>query len=242
MTPRVWINPRRDTVATAIGTVNITQVDLGGIPRGAVLVLTAGSDFGHHVATLLNELAEHGYESVAADMTSAGRNDDTIRTALAELLTHVGKRGWHREQTGVIGYGCAGRLALLAASQFTLGAAVSVSPRNLFGTADQLFNETTALASRIRTPWLVMFGENDPWAPDAARRELERTLRSAAPAYTQIVCYPGVGGDFYRKSRESFEIAASYDCRQRILEWLNLRVAPRLTPRARAWRQRQAAS
>ena len=87
-----------------------------------------------------------------------------------------------------------------------------------------------------------MYGENDPAVPDTACAELDRALRLDAPAYTQLVRYRGVGGDFYRKSTEPLEIAASYDYWQRTIEWLNLRVAPRLTPLAEAWRHRQAVS
>ena len=50
MTPAVRISPRRDGLATVLGTVDIAQVDLGGIPRGAVLVLSADGDFEHEAA------------------------------------------------------------------------------------------------------------------------------------------------------------------------------------------------
>ena len=88
-----------------------------------------------------------------------------------------------------------------------------------------------------------MYGENDPAVPDTACAELDRALRLDAPAYTRSSCATaGVGGDFYRKSTEPLEIAACYDYWQRTIEWLNLRVAPRLTPLAEAWRHRQAVS
>jgi carboxymethylenebutenolidase len=235
MTPAVWITPRRDGLATVLGTVDIAQVDLGGIPRGAVLVMSADGDFEHEAAPILNDLAVHGYESVAADMTATEGTDD----ALMEVVTEL---GWQSEQIGVIAYGRGGRLALLACSHFGLGAAVSISPRHLFTSDDQLSPEITELAPTVRTPWLGMLGENDPEVPDTACVELDRALRLDAPAYTQVVRYPGVGRDFYRKSSESLEIAASYDYWQRTVEWLNLRVAPRLTPLAEAWRHRQPAS
>ena len=242
MTPAVRINPRRDGLATVLGTLDIAQVDLGGIPRGAVLVLSADGDFEHEAAQILNDLAVHGYESVAADLTTAEGADDALMEVVAELVHHMGTRGWQGEQTGVIGYGRGGRLALLTCSRFGLGAAVSISPSHLSTSGDHLSPEIAGLASTIRTPWLGMYGEKDPAVPDTACTELDRALRLDAPAYTQLVCYRGVGGDFYRKSTEPLEIAASYDYWQRTIEWLNLRVAPRLTPLAEAWRHRQAVS
>ncbi len=242
MTPAVWITPRRDRLTTILGTVHIAQVDLDGIPRGAVLVMGADRDFEHEAAPILNDLAVHGYESVAADMTATDGTDDALIEVVAELVHHVGTRGWHTEQIGVIGYGRSGRLALLACSHLGLGAAVSISPSQLFTSDNHLSPEISELASTVRTPWLGMYGENDPAVTATACIELDRALRHDAPAYTQVVRYPGVGGDFYRRSSESLEIAASYDSWQRTVEWLNLRVAPRLTPLAEAWRQRQAAS
>ena len=242
MTPAVWITPRRDRLATVLGTVDIAQVDLGGIPRGAVLVMSADRDFEGEAAPILNDLAVHGYESVAADMTATEGTDAALIEVVAELVHHLGMRGWQSEQIGVIGYGRSGRLALLACSHFGLGAAVSISPSQLFTSDDHRSPDISELASRVRTPWLGMYGDNDPAVTESACVELDRALRHYAPAYTQVVRYAGVGGDFYRKSSESLEIAASYDHWQRTVEWLNLHVAPRLTPLAEAWRQRRAAS
>ncbi|MEO7944447.1 MAG: dienelactone hydrolase family protein, partial [Marmoricola sp.] len=134
-----------------------------------------------------------------------------------------------------------GRLALLASARFGLGAAVSVSPTAMTAGDEHLSPAICALASEVRTPWLGMLGEDDPAAPATACDELDTALRVDSPVYTQLVRYPGVGDDFYRPSSESLEIAASYDYWQRTIEWLNLRVQPRLTPLAIAWNERQAA-
>ncbi len=242
MSPAVWITPESDRLETVLGTVAIAQIDLGGVPRGAVLVLSADGDFGSEIAPILNELAVHGYESIASDMAPVQGTDDALIEVVGELVHHIGKRGWQSEQIGVIGYGRGGRLALLASSQLGLGAAVSISPGPVFTSDGRLSPEITQLAATVRTPWLGMYGARDPAMPDAACVEMDRTLRRVAPAYTQIVQYPGVGGNFYRKSSESLEIAASYDYWQRTIEWLNHYVAPRPTPLAEAWRHRQSPS
>ena len=242
MSPAVWITPESDHLETVLGTVAIAQVDLGGVPRGAVLVISADGDVEYEVAQILNDLAVHGYETIAADLTPMQGTDDALIEVVAELVRHLGKRGWQSDQIGVIGYGRGGRLALLASSQVGLGAAVSISPSSLFTSDGRLSAEFTQLAATVRTPWLGMYGARDPAMPDAACVEMDRTLRRVAPAYTQLVQYPGVGGNFYRKSSESLEIAASYDYWQRTVEWLNHYVVPRPTPLAEAWRHRQSAS
>lgn len=242
MTSAIRIRPRVDTVDSGLGRVPIAQLDLGGIPRGAVLMLSAGGDFEADAAQHLNELATHGYEGIAADLDAIEGTDEQVVEVVGSLLSHLRRRDWEDEQVGIIGYGRGGHLALLSSARFGLGAAVSVSPAAMTAGDDHLSAAMAALASRIRTPWLGMFGEYDPAFPATAYDELDTTLRDDSPVFTQLVCYPGVGADFHRPSSESIEIAASYDYWQRTVEWLNLRVQPRLTPLAIAWNERRALS
>lgn len=243
MTSAVRIRPRVDAVDSELGPVPIAQLDLGGIPRGAVLLLLgSGGDFESDAAQQLNDLAAHGYEGVAADLDAIDGTDDQLVGVVGSLLTHLGRRDWEGEQIGLIGYGLGGRLVLLASARFGLGAAVSVSPTAVTVGDQHLSPTVGALAPAFRTPWLGMVGEDDPAVPATACDELETALRADSPVYTQLVRYPGVGVDFYRPSSESIEIAASYDYWQRTIECLNLRVQPRLTPLAIAWYERHAAS
>ena len=242
MTSAVRIRPRADAVDSELGRVPIAQLDLGGIPRGAVLLLDSGGAFDSDAAQHLNELAAHGYEGVAADLDAIDGTDEQLVGVVGSLLTHLGRRDWQSEQIGLIGYGLGGRIALLASARFGLGAAVSVSPTDLTAGDHHLSPTVGALAPAVRTPWLGMLGEDDPAVPATTCEELDIALRLESPVYTQLVRYPGVGDTFYRPSSESIEIAASYDCWQRTIEWLNLRVQPRLTPLAIAWYDRRAAS
>jgi len=242
MTSAVRIRPRVDAVDSELGPVSIAQLDLGGIPRGAVLLLGSGGAFESEAAQHLNELAAHGYEGVAADLDAVDGTDEQLVGVVGSLLDHLRRRDWQSEQIGLIGYGLGGRLALLASARFGLGAAVSVSPTDMTAGDQHLSPAVGALAPVVRTPWLGMLGEDDPAVPAATCEELDTALRLESPVYTQLVRYPGVGDTFYRPSSESIEIAASYDHWQRTIEWLNLRVQPRLTPLAIAWHERHAAS
>ncbi|MEO5663238.1 MAG: dienelactone hydrolase family protein [Nocardioides sp.] len=242
MTSAVRIRPRVDAVDSELGRVPIAQLDLGGIPRGAALLLCSGGDFEADSAQHLNDLAAHGYEGVAADLDAINGTDEQLVDVVGTLLTHLRRRDWQGEQVGLIGYGLGGRLALLASARYGLGATVSVSPTAMTAGDEHLSPAIGALAPAVRTPWLGMLGEDDRAVPATACDELAAALRLDSPAYTQLVRYPGVGGDFYRASSESIEIAASYDYWQRTIEWLNLRVQPRLTPLAIAWHERRATS
>jgi len=198
--------------------VRAAEITLGGIPRGAVVVLCdAGRLAG--AAEPMNALAGHGYETVAAEVANGAAD------VAGGLLAHLADRGWEPEQVGVVGYGAGGRAALLTATEFALGAAVSVTAASYADPGEPL-----------RTPWLGLCGGD----PVAARR-LDTVLYQRSPVYTQVVWYPDLDESFSGEPAEAAAHAAAFDAWQRTAEWLDLRVVPRPTPLALAWRARQPA-
>lgn len=213
--------------------VRVATLYLGGVPRGAVVLLRRAAVGGSDVIEAMNGLAEHGYESVAADLEAAG--DGGAPRALQALVELLGERGWTTEQLGLVGYGHGGRIALLAAATTTFGAAASIDPDGVTDLAARF-----ALGGQgLRTPWLGLFGREEPATPAPAVASLQRALASSSPVFTQLVSYPGVAGDFYRDAREAVAHAAAFDSWQRVVEWLDARVVPRPTPLAEAWRLHQ---
>ncbi|MFI5880379.1 dienelactone hydrolase family protein [Streptomyces sp. NPDC051554] len=207
------------------GRLEVAEIRLGGSPRGVVVVGCEAGGMDRDAADVMNRLAEHGYASIAADLSARGSSDGELVTGVGSLLSTLADQGWSHEQVGVIGYGFGGRVAFLAATAFELGASVSVSPR----ARDSV--RTGLAAAAPRTPWLGLFGECGDGALDPTPTE----LRAAWAAHTAIVTYPV--GDFYRDSADPAVHAAAFDSWQRTVEWLNLRVAPRPTPLALAWRE-----
>jgi carboxymethylenebutenolidase len=238
------ITPRRIDVEVAGRPLPVFRLDLPGVPRGAVILLGEADRLGDQVIELMNGLAEHGYESLAADLgaVAALRDDGAAIAALRQLIDHIGEaRDWHGQQIGVVGYGYGGRIALRAAAELDLGAAVSISPAGLSGSHDGR-PALTASVRPVDTPWLGMFGALDDDAPAEAVARLRERLTDPSPAYTEIVTYPGVDGDFFHESAEALGHAAMFDSWQRVVEWLNLRVVPRPTPYAEIWSLKQAMS
>jgi carboxymethylenebutenolidase len=218
-------------IPAAGGPLPIAQLNLGGIPRGAAILLGHQGALSGDAGERMNQLAEHGYESVAADLATAGagHRDHALVADVGVLLGRLADRGWAPEQVGLIGYGPGARAALLAAAEYTLGAAISIGPA---GDIESL----TSLAARLHTPWLGMFAGSQ--LADAER--LGDGLR-ASPAYTEVVQYHRVPEDFYRNPREWATYAAAFDSFQRIVEWLDAHVVPRPTPLAELWLRRQLA-
>jgi carboxymethylenebutenolidase len=237
----VRITPNRERLAHAGGSVEVAQIALGGVPRGAALVLCSPRQRDGEDAHVLNELAAHGYEGIAATVHGTEGLDAHV-SVVEMLMERLAQRGWHPGQVGAVGYESPIRLAARVGADVGFGALVTVSPTGLVedGT-DILAHDLPALVSEVVTPWLIMVGSSDPSAPAAALTSLAGVLDERAAKYTQVVRFPSVAADYYQRSTESLELAASFDYWQRTIEWLNAQVEPRPTPLAQAWRDRQAA-
>ncbi|GGS20545.1 carboxymethylenebutenolidase [Streptomyces humidus] len=210
-------------------TLPVARIELGGVPRGAAIVLCAAGALERDAGEVMNGLAEKGYESVAVDLSpgTGAVSDRDLLGDVSVLMGLLGERGWSSEQVGLVGYGFGGRTALLAAAEFEVGAAVSVGAPLIRATRP------------VKTPWLGLFGRQDPAAPPEAVACLRARLRDS-PVHTEVVTYPGVARDFRFDAREAQAHAASFDVWQRTVEWLELRVAPRLTAVAQKWQTHTA--
>ncbi len=210
------IAPEISEVASPRGVLRVAEIKLGGVPRGAVVVLCDADALEQDAPEVMNGLAEHGYESLAVDLSSPGpARDDELLRDVAALLGRLGERGWSAEQIGLVGYGFGGRVALLASAEFGLGGAVSVAPTGV---------EVPPIP--LRAPWLGLFGDLDGNVPPQAVRELREALDSGSPVHSETVGYPGVGAGFHRDAPKVLAHAAAFDSWQRTVEWLNLRVVP----------------
>lgn len=225
------IRPKVSEFHTDAAALPIAEIRLGAVPRGAALVLCDAGGLAGHAVEVMNRLAEHGYESLAADVSGTSPDGG----AVGALLRRLAQKDWNHEQVGLVGYGAAATHALAAAAEYRLGAAVSVSPSG--EPLSDLIVGTIDGRHPLRTPWLGLIGERTGAAPGL--RELGRPLWARSPVYTEIVCYPGAGDGFFRDAADVPTHVAAFDSWQRTVEWFNLRVAPRLTPLAKQWLSRR---
>lgn len=228
----VRIQPEVTTASIGGVEVRVSALLLGGVPRGAVVVISGpdGLDAMTAVDTM-NSLAQHGYESVLAELPDEALSDDLAREVVHHLVDRMGERGWTHEQTGVVGYGRGARAALVAGSETTFGAAISIprDPRQLL--APERITD-------LRTPWLGLVGLGPRREPADDLAVYRDEVRIASSEHTSIVGYPGVT-HCLRDSTDELEHQAVFDTWQRTAEWLNTHVVPRPTPLAKAWRDRQ---
>lgn len=232
MSTDVRIDPEVSTATVGGAPVRVLSLLLGGVPRGAVVIIAGPDGLDDMTAVdTMNSLAQHGYESVLAEPQDTALGDDLARHVVHHLVDRMAARGWTHEQTGVIGYGKGARAALVAGSQSTFGSAISVprDPRQLVAP-----DRITAL----RTPWLGLVGLGPRREPTDELAVYRDEVRVASSEHTSLVGYPGVA-HCLRDSTDALEHQAVFDAGQRTVEWLNIHVVPRPTPLAKAWRDRQ---
>lgn len=219
----IRIRPEVSKLRYAAGAVSIAEIDLGGTPRGAALVLCDTGQLEAVAADVLNGLAEHGYSAIAAEADPAGTAGPGPRAAA--LIDHLRARGRPDQQIGVLGYGSGAATALAIAAEVEVGAVVSLAAAAL---------PPPPGAPILRAPWLGLFSRPGEHAPAL------RTWLAGQAVYSRVVTYPGTSGSPSRSTGRHGGHAAAFDSWQRSIEWLNLRVEPCPTPLARSWAVRHA--
>jgi carboxymethylenebutenolidase len=151
-------------------------------------------------------------------LTAAGLGAD-----VGAALEHLRAAGFAPTRVGVVGFCMGGAVALHAAVERPLGAAVGfygggvVEPR--FG-----LPPLVEAAPRLRTPWLGLYGDEDPGIP-VEQVELLRAAAARAPVPTAVVRYPRAGHGFHCDDRPAaFDAAAAADAWTRALAWLGANV------------------
>jgi len=231
----VRIDPEVSSAAAAGRSVQVSAVHLGGVPRGAVLIVAGPAGLGPvESVDVMNALAQHGYESVLATPTGLSPDGAVTGEIVQVLMDRLEARGWTPDQTGLIGYGRGAGVVVAAAAQTPYGAAVSI-PRD----AGELVGDARVTA--LRTPWLGIVGLGSDPDLDRRLREYRTDLADASPEYTSVVGYPGVDHCLHDSTEASVH-AAAFDAWQRTAEWLNTHVAFRPTPSAEAWNARITAT
>lgn len=228
----VRIDPEVSTTTLAGVPVKELALFLGGVPRGAAAIVAGPSGLGDiESVETMNLLAQHGYESVLAQPADAASGDLSGDAVVHHLVGRLTARGWKDEQIGIVGYGHGARIALVAGSQTTFGAVISVphEPRQLL-IPDRL--------TELRSPWLGLVGLGSQAGLTGELAAYLDDVETASTEHASLVGYPGVAHCF-DDSTDALVHTAAFDSWQRTVEWLNIHVAPRPTPLAQAWQERR---
>ncbi|WP_235900514.1 dienelactone hydrolase family protein [Lolliginicoccus suaedae] len=178
--------------------VPLTVIAPESPPRGGIVFLHEMREFHEPLLQLMHELADDGWLLAAPHLFHRQPEDRMDPVFGAELFNDAeAARGWLIDQeieadsVGVIGFDSAGTAAAIVATQQPYGAAISIAPHGIeraLGPGATPLLETVA---SLRTPWLGIFGEDDPQTPPDAVNAL-RNAALRAPVATLLVSYPGL--------------------------------------------------
>jgi carboxymethylenebutenolidase len=154
----------------------------------------------------------------ASAMTGEGILAD-VDAALAELAS----RGVSAEHVGVVGFCQGGAIAMMVATERTIGAAVTFYGGGIAGGSFGV-GPLVDLVGSVRAPWLGLYGERDEWIPLEEIGQLEQAAPSASQP-TKLIRYPAGGHGFHCDARSSYERDSAEAAWQQALAWLDSYVA-----------------
>lgn len=208
-----------------------------GDARGAVLVIQEAFGVNSHIERIVGDLAEQGYYAVAPHLfhRSGGGtvpyddipkaiehiavlSDDALLADVDEAIDHLRAAGFDDLQIGTVGFCMGGRVTFLTAARRSIGAGVGFYGGGIVNARTPKLAALIGEVTTLRTPWLGLFGDEDPSIPVADVEQLREAL-FAAPVQTEIIRYPNAGHGFHCDQRDSFEPGSAADAWKRTLAW-----------------------
>jgi carboxymethylenebutenolidase len=156
---------------------------------------------------------------VMRELTAEGISDD-----LDASFEYLDGLGFGPARTGIVGFCMGGSVALVAATQRSIGAAVTYYGGGLaegrFG-----YPPLIELAPLLRTPWQGHFGDLDKGIP-VDQVEALRAAAGSSPVDTEVHRYAGADHGFNCDDRPAvYNADAAATAWGRTLGWLDARVA-----------------
>lgn len=229
---------RTETVPLDDGSqLRLTVAEPDSSIRGGIVVLHESRGVTDSVRWLVHSLAMEGWLIVAPHLYHRDDADElpsdgtegteqqvrdqvnrlTGASIMADTDTAFGwlaERGIEPDRMGVVGFDLGGSVALVVASQRSLGAAITVSGNHITEPLSDDLPSPLEAAPELTCPWLGLFGERstDPSQEDV--QKLRAAMASAENA-SDIKLYPDVDHRFDKDP----DTAA--DAWQRTLNWFD---------------------
>jgi carboxymethylenebutenolidase len=209
-----------------------------GPPRGGIVLVQEAFGVNDHIEDVARRFAAEGWLTVAPHLfhrtgdPTFGYDDMSVvmphmqaltaEGVLADIdaaLDHLTAQGIPPERIGVVGFCMGGTVALITAARRPVGAAVTFYGGGVtegrFG-----FPPLVEEATRLRAPWLGLYGDLDQGIPVDGVEQL-REAAAGSGQTTGIVRYPEAGHGFHCDQRGSFEAKSAEDAWARTLAWFN---------------------
>jgi carboxymethylenebutenolidase len=212
--------------------------DTGGSAQAAVVVVQEAFGVNDHIEDVTRRFAEAGYRAVSPHLfyrsgdPRLGYDDvsqvmphmqavtkEGLTSDMDATLAYLDKAGFPLEKVGIVGFCMGGSVTFWSAAEYSLGAAVTFYGGGIstgrFGVDPHL-----ELASKLKTPWLGLYGDLDRGIPVEEVEALRKAVESA-PVETEIVRYAEAEHGFHCDARDSFHQASSKDAWARTLAWFS---------------------
>jgi carboxymethylenebutenolidase len=211
--------------------VRLTVAEPDRPVRGGLVVLHESRGVTDVVRGLVASLADEGWLAVAPHLYGV-RNADEVpdddvdhevsrlsgESVLADTDVAAGwlaERGVAADRTGVIGFDLGGTVAMVVASNRTVGAAVSVAGVGILAPLTDGLPALVDVAGELTCPWLGIYGDDEDAIP-AAEIEKLRDAAATAEVATDVVRFAGTDNRFDTDQKAGAE---AWD---RTLNWFDL--------------------
>ena len=227
------------TVQTADGPMDVYESapDQGtSRAKGGVIVVQEAFGVNEHIESVADRLAERGYHAVAphffhragggtvpyGDFEKViekyqGLSDDGILIDVDAARSVLHDAGWADPSIGIVGFCFGGRVTFLVAARRAIGAAVGYYGGGIVNARFPQFPPLVGECVTLQTPWLGLFGDQDPSIPVDDVEQL-RTALDDAPVDHDVVRYGDAGHGFNRDvSPDDYRPGAAADAWRRML-------------------------
>jgi carboxymethylenebutenolidase len=227
------------SIETPDGAMPATVAEPSGEPRGGVVVIQEAFGLTDHIKEVAQRLADAGWLAVAPALFHRSGSPvfeygsdfkdlmpvfqslhaDGIDADVEAAIGYLQERGIPTERLGIVGFCMGGTVALHAATQFLIGAAVTFYGG---GVAEGRFglDPLVVQAPKLQAPWLGLYGDLDKGI-SVEDVEALRIAAATAPVDTEVVRYPEADHGFNCDARDSFHAESSADAWSRTLAWFD---------------------
>ena len=213
-----------------------------GKPKGGIVLVQEAFGVNDHIEDVARRLAAEGWLTVAPHLfhrtgdPTFGYDDmsvvaphmqaltaDGVLADIDAALDHLAGQGIPPERIGVVGFCMGGTVTLVTAARRPVGAAVTFYGGGVmegrFG-----FPPLVEEATRLRAPWLGLYGDLDQGIPVEGVEQL-RAAAASSGRETELIRYPEAGHGFHCDQRDSYEPKSAQDAWARTLAWFDRHLA-----------------
>jgi carboxymethylenebutenolidase len=227
-------------ISTPDGEMLVYEAAPDGEERGAIIVIQEAFGVNAHIQDVTRRVAAEGYYAVAPDLfhrSGPGSvveydafsqvmeffkdlgGDDAILRDVDATLAHLHGEGFGDPQRiGIVGFCFGGRVSFLVALRRALGAGVGFYGGGIVTARSPQFPALADEVESLQTPWLGLFGDQDPSIPVEDVEQLRKAL-AGAPVETEVVRYTEAGHGFYNDVRDAHRPDEAADAWSRARAW-----------------------